>query len=454
MPVREPSPLSVTVEEIVAAVNAGLNPGGPVYNWFEGDPDVVAAVTIRDGDVSVSNPDVICGGTIDDQVISDLKVVAYRTPEGGVYAEGPATNAVLENAVIYTEDSGKGLGGPDTAVSVRNGATLTLRDCVIDAHGKNRFCTTAEFGSVLRVYDSVLYSHGIPYGDGYEPVEGIMATPPPALEILGNARTHCTMTNSYSYFYNSRIICDGWAALSTEGAEGFVYIEANDCDVICTKSGYGTYVDPDCHGVFRDCYFDTAAMAAVVAGESDASFSDCELHCGSYFGLFHNVNGAPEEVGTLSASGCIIETEKEVARVRSHNTILNLYNCEVHTGNGILIHTIVNDDPCATVPNDHPYGNHVILTEMNVEGDCIHEDTGREMWIEMHSATLRGAVINAHLDMDGGSKWFATGDSYVTLISDVWVNQIDAPAGVTITAAAGEVGSFDLPSGGKLILTA
>ena len=77
--------------------------------------------------------------------------------------------------------------------------------------------------------------YGVPYGEGIDSPQGLMATPPPPLEISGNSRAHCTMSNSYSFFYNSKIICDGWGALSTEVAEGFVYLEANDCEVIATK---------------------------------------------------------------------------------------------------------------------------------------------------------------------------------------------------------------------------
>ncbi len=452
-PEREPSMLSITLDEIVQAVNAGLNPGNPIINWFAGDPDAVAAVTVKDGEAAITNEAVKYGGTVDGQTISDLKVIAYKTPEGGVYADGVATDATLENAVIYCEGDGKGVGGPDTAVSVRNGANLTIRNAVIDTIGKNRFCTTAEYGSKLRVYDSILWAHGIPYGEDYAPVTGLMATPPPALEIGGNSRTHCTMTNSYSYFYNSKIICDGWAALSTEGAEGFVYLEANDCDVICTKSGYGAYADPDCHDYFNRCNFDIAAMAAIIAGEADMTFNDCDVKCGTYFVLFHNVNGVPEEVGTMTVNGGSIVSEKEFALVKSQNTILDLNGVEVKAGNGVLIRTIVNDDPCRTIPNDHPYGNNVILTDMNVTGDCIHGDPERQMWIELNSTILNGAIVNANLSMDIGSKWYATADSTVTLTADVYVNQIDAPAGVTINAIGGAAGEYDLPSGGKLIIT-
>lgn len=451
-PAREVPHLQITLDEIVQAVNAGLNPGNPIINWFEGYPDGVAAVTIKDGEASVTNESVKFGGTIEGQTVKDLKVVAYKGNQGGVYAEGASTDATVDHAVIYCEDAGKGVGGPDTAVSVRNGANLTVRNSVIDTIGKNRFGTAAEYGSTLRVYDSLIYAHGIPYGEGYAPVSGLMATPPPALEIGGNARAHCTMTNSYSYFYNSKIICEGWAALSTEGAEGFVYLEANDCDVICTKSGYGAYADPDCHDYFNRCNFDIAAMAAIIAGEGDMTFRDCNVKCGSYFALMHNVNGVPEEVGEITVEGGTIASEKDICLVKSQNTQMNLTGCKVKSGNGVLIHTIVNDDPCATVPNDHPYGNNVVLTEMNVEGDCIHEDDRREMWISLNSTVLKGAIQNANLSMDAGSKWYATADSTVTFTSDLYPNQMDAPEGVTIQAVGDVAGEYTLASGGKLIV--
>ena len=37
-PAREVPHLEIKLSEIVAAVNAGLNPGKPIINWFEGDP--------------------------------------------------------------------------------------------------------------------------------------------------------------------------------------------------------------------------------------------------------------------------------------------------------------------------------------------------------------------------------------------------------------------------------
>lgn len=43
------------------------------------------------------------------------------------------------------------------------------------------------------------------------------------------------------------------------------------------------------------------------------TFNDCDVKCGSYFVLFHNVNGVPEEVGTMTVNGGIITCKKELA---------------------------------------------------------------------------------------------------------------------------------------------
>ena len=55
--------------------------------------------------------------------------------------------------------------------------------------------------------------------------------------------------------------------------------------------------------------------------------------------------------------------------------------------------------------------------------------------------------------MNTGSKWVATADSSITLITDINTAQIDAPEGVTITAIASETAEYTLASGGKFVVT-
>ena len=330
---------------------------------------------------------------------------------------------------------------------------MTLKNAVINTTGRTRYSTAAEENSTLRVYDSVIWSHGMAFGDEIpEPTE-LMSTPPPALEIKGNTRTHCTMSNSQSYFYNTKIICDGWAALSTESSEGYVYLEANDCDIVCTKSGYGAYSDPGCHDVFNNCHIDTSCMMGIIAGNSDMTFNNCTAKCGSYFGLMHCVNGWQEEVAEAMVTGGKIRTKAEAFLVKSHNVLIDLHDVDIKSAKGILVKTIVNDDPCATKVTEPVYGVNIKMKDMSVEGDLIHLDTDRTMWAELAATLIKGKMENVTLAMDTGSKWIATADSNVIMIADINPAQIDAPEGVTIKAAACETAEYTLASGGKLIVT-
>ena len=77
------------------------------------------------------------------------------------------------------------------------------------------------------------------------------------------------------------------------------------------------------------------------------------------------------------------------------------------------------------------------------------------MNVSILNATVKGVITDAYISLEG-SSWTATGDSSVCLVGDVKAQQIDAPAGVVISAAAGEgctlSGEYLLTSGGKLIV--
>ena len=444
-----------TMAEIIEAVNGILNVGKPKINWFAPADDAVAAVHIKDGkyEESKSNKSVIYGGTVSDKEVKNLKVVAYKGTEGGVYAEGSATDVVVDGAVISTAGDGQGIGGPSSAAAVKYGAHMTLRNAIIDTNGRTRYATAAEEYGTLHVYDSVIYAHGIPYGDDIERPSALMSTPPPPLEIDGNTRTHCSMSNSTTYFYDSTIICDGWAALSTESSEGYVYLEANNCDIICTKSGYGAYSDPGCHDFFNDCRIDTSNMAAIVAGNSDMTFNNCDSECGSYFALTHCVNGWKEEVADLTVTGGRMHTGKECVLIKSHNCDMQFTGVEMSSDKGILFHTIVNDDPCTTPVDDTVFGVNISLADMDVKGDIIHEDNQRPMYLTLASTTVTGEIQNATIKFEAGSKFIATKNSSFILDGEVNPAQIDAMSGVTVTIKGAEEASFDCQGGGKVVVT-
>lgn len=415
-------------------------------------PKMTPSVYIKDGKLIEGNSATVYGGKITGEGAEDVRIVAYDGSVGGIYAEGAGTDYTVEGAVISLSGDGQGLGEKSAGAGVSDHAKLTLKDCLIDTYGLSRTSTSASGGSVLKVYDSILVSHGAPYGDDC-PGEPPRMSPPAPLEIQGNNRTHCTVQNSYSYFYNSLITCDGWAALSTDASNGFVYLEANDCKVVATKSGYGAYADWGCHDVFNDCKFDVACQGAIIAGEASVKFTGSELNCGTYLALMHCVMGRHTEVGELSLTDCDVKTGKTAIEVHGQNVVVSLENCNIETG-GALMRTCKNADPNAARVNGKPTpGDELRMKDMSVTGDILHEDPERDMRVYLTSTCLTGAIQNAALVMDQGSRWYATGNSSVTLGGDVEVAQIDAPEGVTVTARAeAGQGTYTLSSGGTLVV--
>lgn len=428
--------------------------GPPIdFEMLENKDAMKPAIHIKDGRYNAegSDPSILYGGEYDNNKAKDLRIVAYSPMQGGVFVEGAGTYT-LENATISLSGNGGGLGGKTSGFAVDNNATLIVKNSNVATWGANRSCSAATGHSVLKVYNSTLMSHGAPYGAD-APDGGYDDGPPAALEIEGNHRVHCTLDNSYSYFYDCTVVTDGWAALSTDMAMGFTYLEAQGCKVIATKSGYGAYADWCCHTKFTDCDFKVACQGIIMGGQSTAEFTNCELDCGSYLGHIHCVMGLNVEVSELTVKDCTVKTKKAAVSIRSQNAIISLENSEIEAENGVLVHAVFNTDLFATkVRGEKVYGVHVNLTDMTANGDIIHEDPERDMTVTLKSSTHSGAIKNAALVMDLGSSWFATGDSAITLGSEIDMAQIDAPSGVTIKAIGAEAGEYDLTSGGKLIV--
>jgi hypothetical protein len=420
-----------------------------------------AALEVVGGKVSAR--DEAISGEITDAEAKNVRLNINREDMGGVYVAG--SKYTVEHANIRISGQGQGLGGKLSGAAVEDHGDLTLRDCRINMDGKLRCATSAGGNSVLRVYDSLLVSHGDPWPVDEKEVTWVigpgMAKPPVFLEIEGNMRTHCTVMDSESYFYNSTVIADSWAALSTDAAGDRVYLEANDCNVITTRSGYGTYADTGCHCVLNRCNLDVQNMAAIVAGESSVKLNDCTGKCGSYVVLNHVVGGGPgdailTQVSDIAITGGSYQCEDPAVICKSCNADVRFENTKIHSACGVLLKSRLNDDPCAPNPaGKEVYGIHVTLKDMNTENSILHEDPNRRMTVALEGSVLTGAITGGVLlTLDEKSRWTATADSDVVLNGDLTLDQIDALPGVTITAVGSQAVEADLPSGGELIVKA
>jgi hypothetical protein len=371
---------------------------------------------------------------------------------GGITVSGEGQKYTVEDSTIFLHSDSNGLGGKGSGLFAGDHSEMTIKNCKVLTVGKSRCCTATEQYSKMYIYNSYLHAHGAPFGAAAANLPDA-GSPPSALEISGNCRAHCTQSNSETYLYDSTIIGDGWAALSTDGSEGYVKLEANNCKVQTILSGYGAYADGCCHDFFNGCDFDVADQAGIMAGECDMTFDDCTAVCGSYFAHIHCVMGMPSEVGTLTVKNSAINSAKDAVSIRSQNAIVNIQESEISADNGVLVHSIVNTDPNATkTGGKRVYGIHVNIQDSDLEGAILHEDPDREMIVSLEGSTLTGAIQGAILTLDGESSWTATNQSSVTIVGELDMEQIDAPAGVTIHAIAGQSGTYTLASGGTLVL--
>jgi hypothetical protein len=311
----------------------------------------------------------------------------------------------------------------------------------------------------LKVYNSTLIANGGTLPKGYVAKIGAgMMEPPAPLGLSGTARTCLTLSNSSSYFYDSTIIADGWGALSTDIALDHVYLEANNCDVQVRNKGYGTYADWNCKVVINNSKMSTAGYAGIIASIGEIHFNKVNASSSGRGFLIHSVmRSNPAEIALLEIKDGKITAQDTLISVKSANADITIDGAKLVSKSGSLIHSVINDDSMATKTNGQKVpGIKATLRNTTLKGNILHEDTERAMLISFIGTTLKGAIKNASVSLDAGSKWTATSNSNLTLLNAVNVSRIDALAGVTITAIAGQEctlkGDYKLPSGGNLIV--
>ena len=330
----------------------------------------------------------------------------------------------------------------------------------VTTHGVIRPCTVATGNTTFIVRNCVLDAKGGEIPTSYIPrIASGMMEPPPGLKLGGNCRTHLSMGNSHSYFYDSKILAHSWAALSTDSSHGDLYLEANNCDVVCETVGYGTYADNGCHNVLNDCRISVDTHVAIIAGDAWVKLNGCTVKSNRYGCMLHGVRGHYTEVTEGHIVGGDWDVGEALFFVKSENVYLKLDGAKVKTGK-YLIHSVVNEDDAATkVPEEMKckvYGVNAVIANGDYSGDIIHEDTDRTMNVTIQNAALTGQIVDAYLKLDNAT-WTATGDSTVCFVGDVKPEQLDAVKGVTIRAIAGEgctlSGEYAFPAGGKLIVS-
>lgn len=422
-------------------------------DWFQYDPQVLVSkdgIQVKDHAEMTGTP-----GTDSAEHItmkSDIPAI------NGFVVKDDCKYTICNTQIDLNGDGVDDFSGYGAGVQAAGTSVVVLENSKITTEGVIRPCTSATEYSTLIVRNCELDSKGgvidrsIPAGPG---TGKAMREPPAGLGLGGNCRTHLSVGDSHSYFYDSKIYAEGWAALSTDACFGDLYLEANRCDILVRDNGYASYCDHGANVVLNDCTL-KATIGVIIAGKCRETLNRCTVQSDDYAAMLHSVFGNTHEISELTVSGGNVKSGKECFLIKSQNAYLDLRDVKLTSDTGCLIHSRVNDDVCATElpPYEEVYGIKVMLSDMDVVGDILHEDSQRIMVVNMKHTKLKGAVQNAVILTDPATIWTATADSHVTITAFGPTGTIDALPNVTIYAKSDVLkpGTTVLPSGGKLVV--
>ena len=144
--------------------------------------------------------------------------------------------------------------------------------------------------------------------------------------------------------------------------------------------------------------------------------------------------------------------EGDVILLKSVNAEILLDNVDMESYNGVLIHSVLNNDTStpATPAGTNPVGTKVCLSNMDVTGSIVDDDYERVMRITLDNATLRGAITSGTCEdwnrfwLDAGyaedytvglaSNTFGSEEPLDTFAHDITVNE----DGTYVTTAYGD----------------
>ena len=417
---------------------------------------------VRDGSLQPLGQEGTISGEITSESARSLLLHCDVPTVNGIYADGESHFQVQEGEICLNGDCINDFGGNRAGVQVMGQADMTLEDCKIHVSGALRSCLMADEYASLTVRNCELACAGgepgpdhpgrkVPGGPG-------MLQAPPSMEVDGHSRLCLIAGNAHARFYNCSVKSDAWAALSTDASWGDTYLEANHCDITVERPGYGTFADEGALVVMNDCRIKTASHCGMVCGNAKLQFHRCTLHSGRH-GVFMFAimakNGA--QLAELTVDSCTVSAKEIPFLIRGTNAYLDIRSTELHSDSGVLLKTEIFRDPMASKasPDEPLYGVKAVFSDMELQGDILHEDIERPMALRYFHSRHVGAIRNANIQLDKASRWFATADSVVRLVGSFVPGQIDGAEGVAIRMSCPELTErqeIPLPSGGKLLI--
>jgi hypothetical protein len=352
----------------------------------------------------------------------------------------------LNSQIPNTEPTGS--SGADSS----GNAVLNFDHVYMQVDGAQRYVTSTYDTAKTIVNDSYLVSTGNADHQTND-INGPFSNA--ALYISGVARNNFSVNASHTYYFNSTVITEGWAALSTDASQGDgLDLYAYNTKAKALNGGYGTYADFGCRVWLYGATLESAEVGAIIAksgkitvldgASADASITQYNKGASTKAGTMITAGRnaimihAPDMVGGgitqvdyghFSAKNSTLVTSKQLVSkfdygtlgeaakqyvnyisgdiilVKSTSASIDLDNVNLESYNGVLVHTVLNSDGWSNylAANDNEKTNadgslivkpiSLEMTNMSATGAILHEDFQRNMEIKLRSTTLTGQIV-------------------------------------------------------------
>ncbi|NTV89400.1 MAG: S-layer homology domain-containing protein [Clostridiales bacterium] len=355
-----------------------------------------------------------------------------------------------------------------SGIDVDKTSTLNLSNVYLQVDGARRYVVSNYNDGTMVVNDSYIVSTGNADGN-----TGDIAVPfsNEALLISGTARTNFSIGATKTYYFNSTVVAEGWASLSTDSATGDgLDLYAYNTKASATNGGYATYADTNCRVWLYGSDLQAGEIGAIISKSGKITVTDgasagkavTALNTGAATTSGSTLTGgrnavmihAPDmmgtgigaiDCGTLDVRNGALVTSRDLKStfdystysketksyvdyvsgddvlIKSTSADINLDSAEMTSYNGVLVHTVLNADSMGNFlkagDNEKAKPVAISMKNMTVTGNILHEDYHRNMTVTLDKTSLTGAIVQGTFD-SWKSLWSAKGVTKANWLKD------------------------------------
>ena len=367
------------------SMGSGESSGEPAATVYAVDGELTAA-ELDDALATVEQEPVI---TVENGVttIDGLKMAIHDFTANGLTVAGADDTVVLQNADItkYVTSAISGTAGGYIAGTT--GGTLYIVDSVLSEDGRGgvggNYTVYASAGNLI-VENSRILQLGEEEG-GFTSAIGEPGSNG-GLLVYGVARANMSIGTSHTYYFDSYVETEGWAAMSTDAGRGVEFYSYNST-ARAVNGGYGVYADNGCYDYMYGTSLLAAEMGAIIAGGG-------EVH------LYSTDDAAPASASGEASSEASAEVDEGVlSMMLTTEPTAGVRSLVVANRTGIMIHSPdesgSGDNGKTTASTFSASGTDFVMTDdLNAywESDPYYDGTTWEPAYQDYSAKYDVAV--------------------------------------------------------------